>query len=179
MSTIRRSRDKSTVRTKGFTLIELLVVIAIIGVLAAIGVPAYNGYTLNAKFNASADSLQTAVGFITAEISKCNSQSTSLTYTATKVASPAALTCPVASAAAAQAFFTAYLQDRFGNSYTPSQAPATFVSATAPTTAKADWGKMSVTVNGNAVRISMSPGTNDTSATVGQAIVIRDISIAD
>ena len=37
----------------GFTLIELLIVVAIICILAGVGVPMYNGYVANAKYNST------------------------------------------------------------------------------------------------------------------------------
>ena len=59
-------------KRSGFTLIELLVVVAIIGILAAVGVVAYNGYTGAAKKNATKSQHKTIVKFMQTEITKCS-----------------------------------------------------------------------------------------------------------
>ena len=59
---------KNKKREKGFTLIELLVVVAIIGILASVGVVAYNGYTESAKKAGVASNHANIMKFIGAEL---------------------------------------------------------------------------------------------------------------
>ena len=58
--------------TKGFTLIELLVVVAIIGILAAVGVTAYSGYTSGAKVSVAKTNFSQVKKYIAGEMALCS-----------------------------------------------------------------------------------------------------------
>ena len=59
-------------KQKGFSLIELVVVVAMIGILAAVGVVAYNGYTASARVNSTKSIYSQVQKYISSEIQKCN-----------------------------------------------------------------------------------------------------------
>ena len=59
-------------KRNGFTLIELLVVVAIIGILAAVGVVAYNGYTSAAKKAASKANFKMITKAVSEKLTICS-----------------------------------------------------------------------------------------------------------
>ena len=67
-------------KKNGFTLIELLVVVAIIGILAAVGIVAFNGFLGNARSNATQSNHAAIIKFISSNLVRCNMGTLNLAY---------------------------------------------------------------------------------------------------
>jgi len=115
------------VNHKAFTLIELLVVVAIIGILSAVGVVAYNGYTIAAKKNATIQQWKTASKFIQTKLKMCDLEGGTV-----QLSSSRSINCDITNNASgvnsvANVFMNYFLDQGFKNPYDKNQ-PALVVT---------------------------------------------------
>ena len=130
---------------KGFTLIELLVVVAIIGILAAVGVVAYNGYTKAAKINSTKSIHANIVKYVASELTKCSLDSGSEIFDQSTVSCSSSTDDVVALLVGADS----PLQDK--DPYDGGQAAA----------AAGDNGNVVITASGDEINFSTAVGDDD------------------
>ncbi len=136
---------------KAFTLIELLVVVAIIGILAAVGVVSFGGFTGSAKTNATKSNHAAAIKSISAEIKKCEIQGGNLSLKSSTPPSSTSNNVPCSKAttstsALATAFINHLNNEGFKNPYDTAQGA---FNSTGTTT-----GQTIITVSGSTITLT-------------------------
>ena len=137
---------------KGFTLIELLVVVAIIGILAAVGTVAYQGYTTGAKKNATKSNHASAVKYIAAEMQKC-SMGEERVMKKNKDDTTESLECVTTYTTGAIATAAARALADFKNSYNTAEQAIRVSATTKDSAADTDLGFVNLADDGNTVTI--------------------------
>jgi len=112
-------------KRSAFTLIELLIVVAILGILAAVGIPMYQGYQDSAKYNATRSNFSNASSFIAAELTKCGISDTMSLKQAENSGSSKLSPCQLTSAQLAPKLVTHFGHDGWKNPYTNEDAVIT------------------------------------------------------
>jgi len=140
----------------GFTLIELLIVVAILGLLAAIGIPQYQGYQAQAKINATKTEFTDMVKLIGSELAKCTSGAANILETSTQET-------PCASTTTTAAMVTAFIA--YGNAASKNPYDAAVPAYVAA--ASSVNGQTSITSATNVITITStwSGGTQTASLT--------------
>jgi len=148
-------------RQHGFTMMELLIVVAIIGILAAVGIPMYQGYMGTAKVNATKENHARVKSYIAATFAKCSAGSSTV-----QLPGYAAPSCS-GNAAYWDNYFVSYFNSYAGFKNPHNSAAAAVVNSNG----NPSLGNTNIYGSGNTMYIRTQPGTE----TGGTTTVMYDV----
>ena len=115
----------------GFSLIELLVVVAIIGILAAAGVVAYNGFIENAKVSSTKANHANIVKFLGSKFTSCSTGNSEIKWKI-NATSERGYACTYQAAQIASIIVNHFKYDNFKNPYDTTRDAVVRTSSSRP-----------------------------------------------